>query len=248
MTGSDDRGGQVPRKRRAYARPARPKSVDAQERLNVILPAAVGFGFGGLVAWRYGYPFLLGAVLGAAFVALSVQLILAGAGRLIGGSLFTPSARSTPRRREYSAAEARFAAGDYDGAIAAYEQHVADDPTDPEPYLRIARIHRDQLGRYDEVAQWLTRARNESRLDAGRELFVAQELIELYLYKLRTPRKAIPELTLITRRFPDTQIADAAARDLEELRAMLAGERDCDLSLTQQFLDRRKQRREMDQT
>jgi len=231
----------VPPRRRQYLGRSGPTPVDAQERMNIVLPGIIGLIFGGLVAYRYGVPYPIGAVFGAVFVILTVRLVLRGAARMVIGSIFGAGSTSTPRRREYSLAESFLIRGDLSGAITAFERHVTEDPADPEPYVRIARLYRDKLEQPGVAAQWLDRCRRESQIDPGLELIVTQELIELYLNKLHSPRKAIPELTLLTHKFPNTPNAAAAERELVELRAMLAAEQNGDLSLTQQFLENRRQ-------
>lgn len=232
----------IPPRRREYQGRVGLKTVDAQERMNLALPGIIGLIFGGLVAYRLGLPVWIGAVVGAAFVILTVRFVLRGVARLVIGSIFGAGSTSTPRRREYSLAESLLARGDDRGAIEAFERHVTDDPGDPEPYLRIARLYRDRLEQPEPAAAWLDRCRRASRIDPGLELVVTQELIELYLNKLQQPRKAIPELNLICHKFPGTPNAAAAERELVELRAMLAVEQMGDLSLTQQYLDNRSKR------
>ncbi len=67
-------------------------------------------------------------------------------------------------------------------------------------------------------------------------MVATHELIELYLYKLHAPRRAIPELERIRMEFPESIPADAAAAELDEFAAMLANERQCGERVTQQFL------------
>jgi len=54
---------------------------------------------------------------------------------------------------------------------------------------------------------------------------VAQELIELYRHKLDEPRRAMPELARIAQLVPGTPQAEAATRELAELRAGMGGSR-----------------------
>jgi hypothetical protein len=128
---------------------------------------------------------------------------------------------TTPRPPEYSRAQALVAQGRYREAVAAYEIGAAESDGDPEPYLAIARILRDHLGEGANAAAWFRRARRDARLTPGQQLLVAQELIELYTTRLGEPRRAIPELALISRIVPGTPHADAAARQLADLRAAL---------------------------
>ncbi len=151
--------------------------------------------------------------------------------------------QGTAVRREYSHADSLLARGRYEDAAAAYEVACLEHPEDPEPYFRLARLLRDHLQRYDEAAHWFERARADSQLQGLQGLVVSQELIEIYIRKLRNPRKAIPELRLLVERFPDTPAAEAAQRELEQMRELLAQERDGGPEFTEEFL-RRVDRRE----
>ncbi len=144
----------------------------------------------------------------------------------------------TAVRREYSQADSLVARGKYEDAAAAYEVACLEYPEDPEPYFRLARLLRDHMARYDEAASWFERARAESKLKGLQGLVITQELIELYIYKLRTPRRAIPELTLLCERYPGTPAADVAQRELAEMRDLLAREREGEADFTQEFLKR----------
>jgi hypothetical protein len=201
---------------------------------------------GGFTTWSRGLPFLLGAVIGAPGVYYMTKGILALGARVFAGSFLAPSGSSTPHRRQYSAAEARIQAGDISGGIAAYEQLVAEDPTDPEPYFRLARLHRDHVGDLPATEQWLRRARRDARLDRGHELLLLQELIDLYLTRMPSPRRAIPELRLLIERFPNTAAAETALGELAALREMLAREHEGGPTVTEQYHD--EERGPADQT
>ncbi len=191
------------------------------------------------LAYLSGWNLIVGAVLGFVTIYSGVYF---GSTRLVGGvgdlagSLHNPSGKSTPPKREYSRAQSLVARGLYEEAAIAYEVHCIDHPEDPEPFLRIARLLRDKLQRYDDAVSWLRRARTDAKLSSGQELVITQEIIELYMRKLGTPRKAMPELASICKTFPDTPAAEGATRELAEMRKMLERERDGEADFTQQFL------------
>ncbi|UCF39553.1 MAG: tetratricopeptide repeat protein [Gemmatimonadota bacterium] len=228
------------------------KNVDAGERAYRIKALVLGalFGmFGGLpvgalLAEKVGgnpIVFMLAAVVMVTVAAVvSSELATRSAGRTV-QSIYNPE--GTAVRREYSLADSLVARGKYEDAAAAYEVACLEHPEDPEPYFRLARLLRDHLQRHDEAAQWFERARTESRIQGLQGLVISQELIELYVHKLRTPRRAIPELMLLCERFPGTPAADGARKELEEMRELLAQERDGTLDFTEEFL-RRVDRRE----
>jgi tetratricopeptide (TPR) repeat protein len=153
-------------------------------------------------------------------------------------AIYNPSGDSTPYKREYSYAESLDQRGRYGDAAAAYELHCLEYPDDPEPYLRLARLYRDKLNQYEDALNWFRRARADARLTSGQQLLVIQEIVEIYLRKLRTPRKAIPELVLLCEKFPNTPAAEAAAGELAEMREMMERERTDLVPFTAQFLEK----------
>jgi hypothetical protein len=105
----------------------------------------------------------------------------------------------------------------YDDAISAYEAAIAEAPKDPEPYLRIARLYKKELGKLDDAAFWFRRVRRDAEMSRGQELAASRELVELYLVS-DDRRRAIPELARIAERFADTPAREWATGLLEELR------------------------------
>jgi tetratricopeptide (TPR) repeat protein len=205
------------------------KDTDSAERLYrfraglYAIPGGVVLAMG--LGWKLGpLAGLIGLPLGWAIAFFVIVGLMEGAGRAA-QTVYAPSGASTPVRREYSQAQALRAAGDYPEAVKAYEVFVAEFPEEPEPYLQIARILRDDLHAYADAARWLRRARLDARLTVGQDLLVAQELIELYRGKLDEPERAMPELARIADLVPGTPQAEAARRELAELRAGMWGER-----------------------
>lgn len=160
---------------------------------------------------------VLGSVLGYAAAYAGARFLVEGAGRLA-GALFNPSGRSTPSRPEYSYPASLAARGRLEEAIAAYESCAAENPDDPEPCLRIARLYRDSLARYEDALLWFRRARQAPGIDPGRELLATREIIEICMTKLESPLRAAPELARIADRFPGTAAAEWARRELLEVR------------------------------
>jgi hypothetical protein len=193
------------------------------------------------IAYMNGLNPILGAVLGFVLMFSGIYFgsmrILGGAASAV-GALHNPSGSSTPARREYSRAQSLVARGLYEEAAVAYEAHCVEYGEDPEPYFRLARLLRDHLNKPEESVSWFKRARADAKLTSGQKLQITQEIIELYIRKLRKPRKALPELAYICKEFPDAPAADGARRELAEMRAMLDRERDGTVDFTTQFLAR----------
>lgn len=211
------------------------RDLDAAQRGLVL--RAVGWGglpgaaMGGFVGWyltlgqRPPIPaagILLGAVL-LATVATIIPIVLAGCAGRAALLALGSSGRAPARRKEYSFAQSLVARGLFEKAIAAFEEEVARDPRDPEPYLRIGRILKDELGRPEEAATWLRKARREAEMSPGQEILLSRELVELYRNRLGRPEKALPELARVAERFGGTPDGEWAARELAQLKKELAG-------------------------
>jgi tetratricopeptide (TPR) repeat protein len=206
------------------------RDLDAAQRGLVL--RAVGWGgipgaaIGGLVGWYVtlgqsspipAAAIFLGAVLTAA-VATVVPILLAGSAGKAALLALGSSGRAPARRKEYSFAQSLVARGLFEKALAAYQEEVARDPEDPEPYLRIGRLLRDDLGRPEEAAAWLRKARREAKVSPGQELILSRELVELYRNRLGRPEKALPELARMAERFSETPDGEWAAGELAELK------------------------------
>jgi tetratricopeptide (TPR) repeat protein len=186
-----------------------------------------GLVFGGLIGYVLGgaVGMVLGAFLGIALVGgVGAGLIVMVTERVGGMArvLYNPSGESTPHRREYSYAKSLVARGACEEAVEAYRAAISEDPRDPAPYVAIARILRDELGRPADAAAWFRRARAEAQLDAGTGVLVARELIELYRTKLGEPLRAAPELARLAETAPDTPDGRWAAAELAELKRSIA--------------------------
>lgn len=157
-------------------------------------------------------------------VSMILPLVLArGAGRA-GSTLYAPSGRGTPHRREYSQAETLAIRGEYESAIAAFRAAISSDPRDGLPYLRIARIHRDHLANHSEAASWFRKALHESSMDRGQAMLTRKELVELYEVRMREPGKATPMLARLAEEAQGSPEGDWAATELARIKAMTGGE------------------------
>lgn len=152
-------------------------------------------------------------------------LVLRGAAR-VASTLYVPSGRSTPRKREFSQAEAHVARGEHRAAIEVFEEAIADDPDDPRPYLRVARLHRDRLDAPEAAARWFKRALGESRMSRAMRLLVLKECVELYEVRLRAPRRAAPLLARIAHEARGSAEGEWAAARLAEIKEGMAAEED----------------------
>jgi tetratricopeptide (TPR) repeat protein len=185
---------------------------------------------GGMAGWAGSLYGLWGnsMVIGLAFGGLTLTFLLPLAiAALSGGAargLYNPSGAGTPRKAEYSHAESLAARGLYDEAVAAFEVAIAASPTDPNVYLRVARIHRDKSRRYEESAAWFKRALERTEPGSPVALLVTRELGELYRSKMTEQRKRIaPFMARLAEERPDTPEGRWAAEELLRVKGA-AGE------------------------
>lgn len=166
---------------------------------------------------------LLGILLGP-FVIYGVVVGIAALSGRGASILYMPSGSTTPKRKEYSRARALEVLGEHEGAIRAYEAEILDAPGVAEPYLRIARLFRDERKDPDSAARWFRRAQREARLSSGEAIRTHRELAEIFLHVLKEPRKATPELARLAESYPHTQDGRWAAEELARIKGEMADE------------------------
>ena len=221
-------------------------NVDAIDRINKVKAAVwglavglvLGFPVGGFIIYSTGNV-LLGILMGPVFcgggVTLGSMWITKGAASSI-QQIHAPSGDSTPYKREYSYEKSLVARGQYEQALAAFELAAIEFPDDPDPYFEAARLCKNDLDRPEDAITWYRRARSDANLSHGQEFLAMQEIVELYVRKLKNPRRAIPELAMLADRFPDEPAGQAAKKELVEIREMLAKEHEGFETFTEQFL------------
>jgi hypothetical protein len=211
------------------------KDTDLAGRTRVLrafawsLTGAMGGGLAGYAGWLYGLwgvDIVLRLTLGGWLLTFLTPLAIATLGGGIAHKLYNPSGAGTPRRREYSQAESLAARGLYAEAVVAFEAASAEDPADPTPSLRLARIHRDRLAKHEDAATWFKRALERAEPGSGLALLVVKELVELYSVKLETPARAAPLLARLAEGRPGTPEAQWARDELRRLKDGLAEGRD----------------------
>ena len=207
------------------------KDVDSEQVTRFLMGFAYGGGLGlfagGALAYREGWPIFTTAfaffVVCGLLVSGSMFVILGGVGSAT-SRLHNPSGSSTPHRPEYSRAQALAVRGQYEEAIAVYEEFVQAEPHVPEPYLHIARILRDDLKRYEEAVRWFKRARGEAHLGAGNKARVSREVAEIYMSRLGEPAKAAPALARLAEEFPESPEGKWAAAELLDVKRQIQGQ------------------------
>jgi tetratricopeptide (TPR) repeat protein len=206
------------------------KDVDSVDRAMWMwgsIAGALGFLLGALLAFFFlerGAPLWAAAIspfVGASFCAAFVFLVLRG-GTGAAAVVYAPSGGTTPHKREYSRAESLVVRGLHEEAVTAFELAVADDPGDPLPYLRVARIYRDHLKRPEDAARWFRRALREA---SGTPVLARRELAELYVHHMKEPARAAPELARMAEELAGSPEGEWAARELAHVKALMAAQR-----------------------
>ncbi len=141
-----------------------------------------------------------------------------------GSRIYAPDGSSTPAPPEYSLAQSLAVRGQFVAAIKTYEDAIFEHPDDPEPCIRIARILRDSLHRYDDAVLWFRRARDKSSITNGQEMMINREIAELYMFTMRSPSKATPELARLAQKHPDTAAGEWARKNLREIKEIMRTE------------------------
>jgi tetratricopeptide (TPR) repeat protein len=170
--------------------------------------AAAGFAAGHI---------LLGMLLGPVMI-WTVAWVVAGVAGRGATFLYMPSGSSTPRKKEYSRAEALAIRGEYEGAVAAYQEAILESPAEGEPYVRIARLYRDRLGDLEEALRWFKKATRDAVLSQGEEILSRKEMAELLIHRLQEPRRAAPELARLAEAYPNTPDGKWAALELARIK------------------------------
>ena len=219
--------------RRVYGPGSGRRDVDAAERvmrLRAFLSSLVGAFLGFLLG-------IFAAAQGAGVWVIPITMAMGWASSYFGplwiahlagragSSVYAPSGKSTPRAKEYSLAESFIVRGQYDEATVAFQAAIEDDPTDWQPYVRIARMRRDRVSDPEGAAFWFRRAVTEAVIPSGPRMLVLKEYVELCQLRLGTPEKAAPILARIAELEADTAEGRWAAEALIEIkRAMSQGD------------------------
>lgn len=216
--------------RRTYQDRSRARDVDSFEkvvRFRVLGWSLVGAFLGvllGVFAMAQGvgtWVLLVTVPMGWAGSYFGPLLILRLAGQA-GSTLYAPSGKSTPRAKEYSLAESLVVRGMYDEAAAAFQDAIDDDPSDWQPYLRIARMKRDRASDPAGAATWFKRAIVEAGMPSGTRLLVLKEYVELCERRLNAPATAAPLLARLAEVEGDTPEGRWAAGALSEIKRQMS--------------------------
>lgn len=183
-----------------------------------IVFAGLGTGAGYLAGVRglMLVPVAILSGIAAAVVVRQVALTVAGGMSRALGAFLYPTGASVPYEQTFSSHDAKEAAGDIAGAIAAYEATIVANPTNARALRQAAELHA-RAGNPGRAVELLLQLR---RLDAGRdvELFATQRLVDLFLGALDDEGRAFVELRRLSERFPGTPEGEGALAALRRFK------------------------------
>lgn len=151
-------------------------------------------------------------------------LWIAGGGAGIIKHILLPSGRATPYQEGFSVIESHITRGDHGAAAELWEAAIAERPGDVEVRMRAADFYALQGGNAQRALELWLEARGLPALDAARELYVTQRIIDLYVGPLGEKARALVELRRLVDRFPGTAAARHAQEAMREIRAEVHGE------------------------
>jgi tetratricopeptide (TPR) repeat protein len=194
-------------------------SAASAQKLQAAGWSAFGGVIGGLIgAVLWGVPgFFLGWLAAAGLLFLLVVGVVGRAANAA-GSVYMTSGSSTPAKRQYSQGEALLAQGKIDAAVAEYQRCAREFATDPEPRIRLARLHRDKRSDYEAAAQWFKDALALQSLESGTEIMISRELVELFTHKLGEPRRALPMLAKLSEKHGNSQTGEWARTQIRMIK------------------------------
>ncbi|MEO5509915.1 MAG: tetratricopeptide repeat protein [Longimicrobiales bacterium] len=207
------------------------KDFDSNRSVDVLKIAAFsGWGallgmFVGMFVYKmWGWPLmpsLLGGFALGWLIPFVTATIFTGAMGNAASTIYMPTGATTPGDRQYSLAQSYVVRGRFEQAAAEYALAAQQYPEDPEPCMRLARLYRDDLRRYDEAILWFKRASEVPGVPPATDMMAMREMIEVYTHKLQQPVAALPYLAKLAAKHPGTPTGSWAKRHLTELKAEL---------------------------
>ena len=161
---------------------------------------------------------VLGGVAGY-FIGRTIARTVFNAGASLVTSVYSPGGDTTKYTPTFSHIEALEIKGDLEGAAAAWDAAVAENPDSMLTIVRAAdfhlRLRKDPPAALDRYLS--ARTLNGGTPDARR--YVQQKIVDLYLGPLRDEGRAMVELRRLIDGFPGSREAEGARAALVELKA-----------------------------
>lgn len=155
----------------------------------------------------------------AYFIGRTIARTVFNAGAAMVTSVYSPGGDTTKYTPTFSHIEALEIKGDLDGAAAAWDAAVAENPESMLTIVRAADFHlRLRKDAPAALERYLSaRALNGGTPDSRR--YLQQKIVDLYLGPLRDEGRAMVELRRLIDAFPGSREAEGARAALAELKA-----------------------------
>ena len=116
-----------------------------------------------------------------------------------------------------SQAQANVAQGNWDQAIATYQQAATEDPSNRLPWVEIATLQRERLENPSQALQTLDEALARGNWRENDEAFFLFRKIEIHQNDLDQPQQAVALLREVMEKFPETRHYANAMHKLHEM-------------------------------
>lgn len=161
-----------------------------------------------------------GGLLGAGLMYFMMRQLPAAAGSAA-LAITAPSGRTTPYEEDFSAIEAIAARGEFQAALAAYEEVIAERPDAVLPRMRAAELCAGRLAAPARAAELFREIRGIAGATRREALYACSRLVDLYDGALDEPGRALVELRRIIELYPGTDAARHAHAALPRMKARL---------------------------
>jgi len=179
--------------------------------MSIALSAKLGLGLLGLILVT-----LLG---GLTLCSAAVFLGLRGGQAAADVATFvTLGGSSTPYEEQFSREQALVMKRDYAGALALFEQRLADAQDDPRVRIAAADLYATHGANPQRAAELYREVQRLPAVGSGQDIYVTNKLADLFLGPLKQPGRALVELRRLVDRYPGSAAADHARTAIANLK------------------------------
>ena len=125
---------------------------------------------------------------------------------------------STPYQEQYSREQALVMRRDYNGALALFEERIADSPDDTRVRIAAADLYATHGENPTRAAELYREVQRSPTVDIGADVYVSNKLADLYLGPLADPPRALVEFRRLIERYPGSTAATHARLALGNLK------------------------------
>lgn len=170
---------------------------------------------------------VVGGALGAGLIYVMMSRMPGLAGD-VATRVTMPRGTTTPYEEQFSFEESLAARGDVAGALAAFEQAIAERPGVVAPRMRAAELYAGRGANPARAAELFREIRGIEGVSGRDALYACSRLVDLYDGPLDDPGRALVELRRIIEQHPTSRVAEHARAALPRLKARLQESRAAD--------------------